>query len=115
MKYEVAKLLTHPDYHKIMFNGRVTDGGRHVEWDGRVAGVEPVTKPWPAWATALRALRRDGERGVGDTAERLFGSFGGQPFKMALRSAGIECGCDERKEKWNELYPYAKQELTPGD
>jgi len=111
MRYAIDQLAASPHYHAAMRSGRISACRRFVDVDAPMGGltnVEPaqVAAGWPTWATALRALRRDGERGVGDTAERLFGSFGGQPFKMALRSAGIECGCDERKEKWNEVYHY---------
>ena len=58
-----------------------------------------VTKPkWPAWATKIGERRQPGELGVGDTAERIFGQFGGAKFSAAMQMAGINCGCKARKD-----------------
>lgn len=67
---------------------------------------------WPKWALALKLMRADGDTGVGDTAERVFGSFGGHQFKIAMALAGLNCGCAARKEVWNLSYPYLKEGIN---
>jgi hypothetical protein len=62
---------------------------------------------WPVWAQTIAALRKAGEAGLGDTAERVFGVFGGETFKTAFKKLlGRGCGCSARKDAWNILYPY---------
>lgn len=64
--------------------------------------VEPSVSVWPAWADELRKQKAAGETGVGDTAERLIGPIGGDVFKRLVKN----CGCGQRKEDLNRLYPY---------
>ena len=63
-------------------------------------------RAWPHWAKLVKRLRHDGERGVGDTVQRIAAKFGGEKFKLWAGSMGIPCGCTERQAKWNRLYPY---------
>lgn len=67
----------------------------------------PVTRDlWPGWADAIADLREPGDKGVGDTVHRKLAE-GGLAFKLTLRAMGVACGCDERREQWNAMYPYA--------
>lgn len=62
---------------------------------------------WPLWAKGLRAVKREGEAGVGDTIERLVGKWNSQVFKTwYLKTFGKQCGCSRRKEHLNKSYPY---------
>ena len=61
---------------------------------------------WPLWAKLVKRLRHDGERGVGDTVQRIAAKFGGEKFKLWAKSMGLPCGCTERQGRWNALYPY---------
>lgn len=45
--------------------------------------------------------RRKKDKGLGDTVERIIKATGLQIFVE-----GKDCGCEERKEKLNELFPY---------
>lgn len=83
----------------------------------------PVSDPqpcprseWPAWALWLAERRQDGERGVGDTLERLLGE-GGRAFKRLWKATfeqvGLGCGCDGRRERWNTRYPYSNVSTLP--
>ena len=45
-------------------------------------------------------------KGLGDTVEKLFEVTG--IAKAVKFIAGEDCGCDERKAKLNELFPYRK-------
>ena len=66
---------------------------------------------WPLWARSLATMKSETDKGVGDTAEWVFGRFGGSQFKKAVKKLGINCGCGERKEDWNGRYPYPKENL----
>ena len=47
-------------------------------------------------------------KGVGDTLEKVFEATGVADVVKFI--AGEDCGCDERKEKLNELFPYKNPE-----
>jgi len=47
--------------------------------------------------------------GVGSTIERELGRAG-VAFKAVLATLGVPCGCADRRDEWNALYPYT---LTP--
>ena len=68
------------------------------------------TEEWPTWARWLADRRADGDRGVGDTVERLLG-VGGRAFKLLWKATfgqvGLGCGCDGRRARWNAAYAYA--------
>ena len=80
--------------------------------------VEPYQPPvkfplarelWPEWANVLAKMRNDTDKGVGDTAERVFGAFGGDRLKQWYEKlTGHKCHCKERKEAWNMQYGYAE-------
>ena len=45
-------------------------------------------------------------KGLGDSIEKVFKATGID--KVAKKVLGEDCGCDERKEKLNKLFPYGK-------
>jgi hypothetical protein len=59
----------------------------------------------PAWAKLVAAMKIDGEKGVGSTIDRKLGLLGAA-FKLTLKALGVPCGCGERKELYDKLYPY---------
>jgi hypothetical protein len=65
------------------------------------------SEQWPLWARTVGALRKDGEKGVGDTVERLVGANNSESFKLWYkRTFNRNCGCDGRKETWNAKFQY---------
>ena len=50
-------------------------------------------------------------KGLGDTLEKVFKATG---IKKVVESITDDCGCDERKEKLNRIFPYHKN-LTMND
>lgn len=48
----------------------------------------------------------EASKGLGDTVEKVFKATGID--KVVKFIAGNDCGCDERKEKLNKLFPYNK-------
>jgi ADP-heptose:LPS heptosyltransferase len=72
----------------------------------------------------MALLRRPGDKGVGDTAARVFARFGAETFKAFYKKVfGKDCGCARRQEILNFHYPYEKpvrklllkNHLSPGD
>jgi hypothetical protein len=51
--------------------------------------------------------------GVGDTVEKIFQATGVD--KLAKWALGEDCGCQERKEALNRLFPYRKPECLMED
>lgn len=51
-------------------------------------------------------IKEDVSEGFGDTLEKVFEKTGIK--KLVKFIAGEDCGCDERKKKLNELFPYRK-------
>ena len=64
----------------------------------------PVEKP--RWVKLLERIRGPADKGVGDTAQRLVARFGGERVKAFADRIGIPCGCADRQEQWNALWPY---------
>ena len=53
------------------------------------------------------AKRKPKPRGLGDTIEQITEATGiKSAVKLFADLTGIDCGCDERKEKLNQLFPY---------
>lgn len=62
---------------------------------------------WPLWARTMSSLRTPEDKGVGDTVERIIGKDNAEGFKAFYqRTFQRQCGCDGRKQEWNQLYPY---------
>ncbi len=71
---------------------------------------QPITpKPaaqWEPWAVKVSSWRTSADLGIGDTIHRKLGALG-TAFKVVLTAIGVPCGCDERREQYNEKYPYS--------
>ena len=52
-------------------------------------------------------------KGLGDTVAKITKATGID--KLVKFVAGEDCGCDERKEKLNKLFPYAKPKCLNED
>jgi hypothetical protein len=64
---------------------------------------------WPIPFRFLATKAKPEETGLGDVIERLVGPIGGNTFKIWYkRITGKNCGCGQRKQKLNELYPLLK-------
>ena len=46
------------------------------------------------------------EKGLGDTVEKVLKATGID--KVAKKVLGDDCGCEERKKKLNQMFPYAR-------
>ena len=67
------------------------------------------TKEYKEWV----ASQDNQSEGLGDTIEKITEATG---IKKAVKFiAGEDCGCDKRKEKLNELFPYKKPECLTED
>lgn len=55
--------------------------------------------------------RKPKSQGLGDTIEKITTATGiKKAVELFSSVTGIDCGCDERKEKLNALFPYSKIE-----
>lgn len=54
----------------------------------------------------ITALKKPNDSGLGDTVERIFAKFGGTQFKWVMDKLGVNCGCEDRKNYLNRVYPY---------
>ncbi len=65
-------------------------------------GMDKRTKAYKEW---VKNHEKESS-GLGDTVEKITKSTG---IKKAVKFlAGEDCGCDERKDKLNSMFPYAK-------
>jgi hypothetical protein len=49
-------------------------------------------------------------KGLGDTIEQITEATGiKKAVEMFSKATGLDCGCDERKEKLNELFSYSRK------
>lgn len=61
---------------------------------------------WPLILMPLKLLAKEEDRGLGDIVARTVGPIGGEAWKKwHLRVFGRPCGCKERQEDWNLMYP----------
>jgi len=61
--------------------------------------------------TTLRQKKTS--KGLGDTVEKVFKATGID--KVAKWILGEDCGCEERKEKLNKMFPYIKPQCLTED
>ena len=48
-------------------------------------------------------------RGLGDTVEKITKATGLKTLTdIASDALGVDCGCKDRRDKWNQLLPYKK-------
>jgi hypothetical protein len=61
---------------------------------------------WPLRFRLLAKLATPQDAGLGDVVERIVGPVGGSAFKKWFKLATRrDCGCNQRIQTWNELYP----------
>lgn len=49
-------------------------------------------------------------KGLGDAVHAVTSALGiDKLVKKTFDAAGLDCGCDERRKRWNELVPFTKQ------
>ena len=66
-----------------------------------------MKKPKDKRTKEYREWKSKQSKGVGDTVEKITKATGVKAVVEAFSKAtGIDCGCDERKAKWNKKYPY---------
>lgn len=70
------------------------------------------TARWPLGVRVIARLKRDGEKGIGDTMARLLAGIGGEAYKRLAKRIGIECGCAARQAMLNARYPYETGTIT---
>jgi hypothetical protein len=71
------------------------------------ANVAQVARQWPWWAKLVRFRRRQPERGIGDTLERIFGRLGiAWGVKWLGKVTGRVCKCKTRRDGLNISWPY---------
>lgn len=69
---------------------------------------------WPLVARVIASRAVAGEIGVGDTLARLLGVAGGKVFKRWYQKiTGVPCGCKNRQERLNTLFPYEPRGALP--
>jgi hypothetical protein len=62
---------------------------------------------WPVWAMAMRLMKKEEDRGVGDTVYRVIGPPASATFqKWHVRIFGKSCGCTKRHLRWNQKFRY---------
>jgi len=72
-------------------------------------------RDWPLKVQLLARLRKPSDKGAGDTLARVFnllpvykGMGAGDAIKAFMAAISRECGCDDRRKKMNEWYPYER-------
>lgn len=62
---------------------------------------------WTRWMRAIRYVYRKPEDvGFGDTFENFAKAVGAQKVAQYVKRFRIECGCGNRKQRWNRVFPY---------
>ena len=53
-------------------------------------------------------MKKNKSKGLGDTIEKITTATGISAFTHMLQDKGVikDCGCKERKEKLNKIFPY---------
>ena len=107
---EAARILAHcADSIPVI----IDPAQRADQWaDQPIGPAQPVPlSGWPLPLQLLAKLAKPTDAGLGDVIERVVGPIGGNAFKLWFRRAtGRDCGCGQRKQKLNELYPLLKPE-----
>lgn len=75
--------------------------------------LDKRTKEYKEWVASREASTKEESSGLGDTIEKITEATG---IKKAVEFlAGEDCGCSERKETLNKLFPYKKPECLTED
>ena len=52
-------------------------------------------------------MKKNSSKGLGDSIEKVLKATGID--KVAKKVLGDDCGCEERKQKLNKMFPYSRQ------
>ena len=72
--------------------------------DNYYKGLDKRTTEYKTWAKFNKLGNES--KGLGDTIEKITEATGIK--KVVKKLFGEDCGCDERKEKLNKLFPYKR-------
>lgn len=75
--------------------------------------LDKRTKEYKEWVARKEQSDAEAPKGLGDTVEKVLEKTG--IAAVAKFIAGEDCGCDERKEKLNKLFPTLKPECLEED
>lgn len=68
--------------------------------------IEPIPRgDWPLKFKMMGMAESHADAGVGDTVYRLAVIFGADWLTKKVKWLG-DCGCADRRKRWNQLYPY---------
>lgn len=70
--------------------------------------LDKRTKEYKEWVARKEAADAEAPKGLGDKVEKVFEKTGIKSLVNFI--AGDDCGCDERKEKLNQMFPTLKPE-----
>lgn len=75
-----------------------------------MAALESTALPfdkWPLWARMVWLVRKESDKGVGDTVRRTIGEANSKAFQSWYQTTfGKSCGCARRQREWNKQYRY---------
>ena len=75
--------------------------------------LDKRTTEYKEWKRKFEEAQESQSEGLGDTVEKIAKVTG---IKAAVKFiAGDDCGCDDRKEKLNKIFPYNKPECLEED
>jgi len=75
--------------------------------------LDKRTKEYKDWIASRDAILSEESTGLGDTVQKITKATGIEAAVKFL--AGEDCGCSERKESLNKLFPYKKPECLNED
>lgn len=76
--------------------------------------LDKRTKEYKEWVANKEAADASESSGLGDTIEKITKATGIKKV-VEMFADGKDCGCDDRKTKLNEKYPYFKPECFTED
>lgn len=76
------------------------------ESESLIAEAPSKATPWPLLIRGIARQRIESDKGVGDTIHRILSKMGGSQFEWVMKRLGINCGCGDRQEWLNRVYPY---------
>ena len=98
------KLCQRDDYFTAWEEGR-GPGQTRAQPQNNNRREQNEMKPPPRWVRLLQRLSTPDDIGLGATAKRLSGKFGGERFKKLTKKLGMPCKCGDREAEWNRIYP----------
>ena len=66
--------------------------------------LDKRTNEYKEWKSSKEKEDETSSKGLGDSVEKVLKATGASDVVKFI--AGEDCGCDERKEKLNDLFPY---------